>query len=330
MQCKIVYSIKMANAEQILSLIRNHINNDDAQFRKIALQISAVEAKSGHVVIARTIQDLLKQKKATFGTLSLTSRNKDVDDLLIQSESSFELKDMVVHKEVRDKLERIVKEYVRRDDLIKHGLANRRKLLLFGASGTGKTMTAGVLAKEFHLPFFIIRTEKVVTKFMGETGQKLARIFDFMDEVPAVYLFDEFDAIGSQRGMDNEVGEQRRILNTFLQLLERDESDSFIIAATNNIKSIDKALFRRFDDVIEYGYPDKMHRFLLIKEYLYTARDLDFSMAEPLFEGMSHAEIKMLCSDSFKEALLNEGVEINMDLVKSIVNMRHQLNSQIG
>ena len=330
MQCKIVYSIKMANAEQILSLIRNHINNDDAQFRKIALQISAVEAKSGHVVIARTIQDLLKQKKATFGTLSLTSRNKDVDDLLIQSESSFELKDMVVHKEVRDKLERIVKEYVRRDDLIKHGLANRRKLLLFGASGTGKTMTAGVLAKEFHLPFFIIRTEKVVTKFMGETGQKLARIFDFMDEVPAVYLFDEFDAIGSQRGMDNEVGEQRRILNTFLQLLERDESDRSIIAAPNNIKSIDKALFRRFDDVIEYGYPDKMQRLLLIKEYLYTARDLDFSMAEPLFEGMSHAEIKMICSDIFKESLLNEGVEINMDLVKSIVNMRHQLNSQIG
>ena len=330
MQCKIVYSIKMANAEQILSLIRNHINNDDAQFRKIALQISAVEAKNGHVVIARTIQDMLKQKQTSFGTLSLTSRNKDVDDLLIQSESSFELKDMVVHKEVRDKLERIVKEYVRRDDLIKHGLANRRKLLLFGASGTGKTMTAGVLAKEFHLPFFIIRTEKVVTKFMGETGQKLARIFDFMDEVPAVYLFDEFDAIGSQRGMDNEVGEQRRILNTFLQLLERDESDSFIIAATNNIKSIDKALFRRFDDVIEYGYPDKMQRLRLIKEYLYTARDLDFSMAEPLFEGMSHAEIKMICSDIFKESLLNEGVEINMDLVKSIVNMRHQLNSQIG
>ena len=237
---------------------------------------------------------------------------------------------MVVNKEVRDKLERVIKEYIRRDDLVKHGLANRRKLLFFGASGTGKTMTAGVLAKEFHLPFFIIRTEKVVTKFMGETGQKLARIFDFMSDVPAVYLFDEFDAIGSQRGMDNEVGEQRRILNTFLQLLERDESDSFIIAATNNIEAIDKALFRRFDDVVEYGYPDRKQRIMLLKEYLYTAKNLDFSMAEPLFEGMSHAEIKMVCSDIFKESLLNEGVEINLDLVKSIVNMRHQINSQIG
>ena len=321
----------MANAEQILSLIRNHLNNDDVQFRKVALQISAAEAKNGHVVIARTIQELLKQKQTSFGSLNLMhTRNKDVYDLLIQSESSYELKDMVVNKEVRDKLERVIKEYIRRDDLVKHGLANRRKLLFFGASGTGKTMTAGVLAKEFHLPFFIIRTEKVVTKFMGETGQKLARIFDFMSDVPAVYLFDEFDAIGSQRGMDNEVGEQRRILNTFLQLLERDESDSFIIAATNNIKAIDKALFRRFDDVVEYGYPDRKQRIMLLKEYLYTAKNLDFSMAEPLFEGMSHAEIKMVCSDIFKESLLNEGVEINLDLVKSIVNMRHQINSQIG
>ena len=320
----------MANAEQILSLIRNHLNNDDAQFRKVALQISAVEAKNGHVVIARTIQDLLKQKQISLSPLSLNVRNGDVSDLLIQSESSYDLKDMVVHKEIREKLERVIKEYIRRDDLVKHGLANRRKLLFFGASGTGKTMTAGVLAKEFHLPFFVVRTEKVITKFMGETGQKLARIFDFMNDVPAVYLFDEFDAIGSQRGMDNEVGEQRRILNTFLQLLERDESGSFIIAATNNIEAIDKALFRRFDDVIEYGYPDREKRITLLKKYLYTSKNLDFSMAEPLFEGMNHAEIKMVCSDIFKESLLNEGVEINLDLVKSIVNMRHQMNCQVG
>lgn len=320
----------MANAEQILSLIRNHLNNDDAQFRKVALQISAVEAKNGHVVVARTIQDLLKQKPISLSHLSLNARNRDVSDLLIQSESSYELKDMVVRKEIREKLERVIKEYIRRDDLVKHGLANRRKLLFFGASGTGKTMTAGVLAKEFHLPFFVVRTEKVITKFMGETGQKLARIFDFMNDVPAIYLFDEFDAIGSQRGMDNEVGEQRRILNTFLQLLERDESGSFIIAATNNIEAIDKALFRRFDDVIEYGYPDREQRIMLLKKYLYIAKNLDFSMAEPLFEGMNHAEIKMVCSDIFKESLLNEGVEINFDLVKSIVNMRHQMNCQVG
>ena len=317
----------MATADQILSLIRNHLNNDDTQFRKVALQISAVEARSGHAIVARTIQELLNQKKTSLGTVRLVSKNKDIDDLLLQVDTYDDMTSLVLCQELKEKLDRVIKEYLKKETLSKYGLANRRKLLLYGASGTGKTMTASALAKEFNLPFFVVRTEKVVTKFMGETGQKLGRIFDFINEVPAVYLFDEFDAIGSQRGMDNEVGEQRRILNTFLQLLERDDSDSFIIAATNSIESIDKAMFRRFDDVIEYKLPDREQRLALLREYLYTAKDMDFSSAEPLFDGMSHAEIKMVCSDIFKESLLNDK-KIDLPLVQTIVNMRQQLNRQ--
>lgn len=317
----------MATADQILSLIRNHLNNDDTQFRKVALQISAVEARSGHAIVARTIQELLNQKKTSLGTVRLVFKNKDIDDLLLQVDTYDDMTSLVLRQELKEKLDRVIKEYLKKETLSKYGLANRRKLLLYGASGTGKTMTASALAKEFNLPFFVVRTEKVVTKFMGETGQKLGRIFDFINEVPAVYLFDEFDAIGSQRGMDNEVGEQRRILNTFLQLLERDDSDSFIIAATNSIESIDKAMFRRFDDVIEYKLPDREQRLALLREYLYTAKDLDFSSAEPLFDGMSHAEIKMVCSDIFKESLLNDK-KIDLPLVQTIVNMRQQLNRQ--
>lgn len=317
----------MATADQILSLIRNHLNNDDTQFRKVALQISAVEARSGHAIVARTIKELLNQKKTSLGTVRLVSKNKDIDDLLLQVDTYDDMTSLVLSQELKEKLDRVIKEYLKKETLSKYGLANRRKLLLYGASGTGKTMTASALAKEFNLPFFVVRTEKVVTKFMGETGQKLGRIFDFINEVPAVYLFDEFDAIGSQRGMDNEVGEQRRILNTFLQLLERDDSDSFIIAATNSIESIDKAMFRRFDDVIEYKLPDREQRLALLREYLYTAKDLDFSSAEPLFDGMSHAEIKMVCSDIFKESLLNDR-KIDLPLVQTIVNMRQQLNRQ--
>lgn len=317
----------MATADQILSLIRNHLNNDDTQFRKVALQISAVEARSGHAIVARTIQELLNHKKTSLGTVRLVSKNKDIDDLLLQVDTYGDMTSLVLSQELKEKLDRVIKEYLKKETLSKYGLANRRKLLLYGASGTGKTMTASALAKEFNLPFFVVRTEKVVTKFMGETGQKLGRIFDFINEVPAVYLFDEFDAIGSQRGMDNEVGEQRRILNTFLQLLERDDSDSFIIAATNSIESIDKAMFRRFDDVIEYKLPDTEQRLALLREYLYTAKDLDFSSAESLFDGMSHAEIKMVCSDIFKESLLNDR-KIDLPLVQTIVNMRQQLNRQ--
>ena len=86
-------------------------------------------------------------------------------------------------------------------------------------------------------------------------------------------------------------------------------------------------MFRRFDDVIEYKLPDTEQRLALLREYLYTAKDLDFSSAESLFDGMSHAELKMVCSDIFKESLLNDR-KIDLPLVQTIVNMRQQLNRQ--
>ena len=195
----------MATADQILSLIRNHLNNDDAQFRKVALQIAALEARSGHVVVSRTIHELLNREPKPIGAIRMVSPNSIATDLLLQVNTCDDKNDLVLSSKLKEKLDRIVKEYLKKDVLRKHGLTYRRKLLFYGAPGTGKTMTANVLAHEFNLPFFFIRTEKIVTKFMGETGQKLGRVFDFISDVQGVYLFDEFDAIGSQRGMDNQI-----------------------------------------------------------------------------------------------------------------------------
>src|SRR5208337_5606310 len=119
-----------------------------------------------------------------------------------------------------------------------------------------KTMSASALAGEFGLPLFEIRLEGLITKFMGETAAKLRLVFDAIAETRGVYFFDEFDAIGAKRTERNDVGEIRRVLNSFLQFLEQDESDSLIIAATNHPELLDPALHRRFDDVIEYALPD--------------------------------------------------------------------------
>ena len=202
----------MIKTDQIVSLIRSHMNSDDAQFRKIALQISASEARAGHTTAAASIHEAATCP-AKIQTFKLKAINADVADLLLMAEKRYMLKDLVVAACVRQKIDRVLKEYMERDKLHKYNLENRRKLLLYGPSGTGKTITAEILAQELNLPFIIVRTEKVVTKFMGETGLKLGKIFDAIEQMPAVYLFDEFDAIGSKRGMDNEVGEQRRILN---------------------------------------------------------------------------------------------------------------------
>lgn len=318
----------MIKTDLIISLIRSHVNGDDTQFRRIAMQMSAAEAKAGHSLVASSIHEAINSA-IRIQPLKFKSLNAEMTDLLMIADKRYSMKDMVVSFDIKNKIDRVLKEYIAQDKLHKYNLENRRKLLLYGVSGTGKTMTAEILAHELNLPFIIVRTEKVVTKFMGETGLKLGKIFDTIASIPAVYLFDEFDAIGAQRGMDNEVGEQRRILNTFLQLLERDSSSSIIIAATNNVEVLDKALFRRFDDAIEYTLPERNEIISLLKEALCMSNEVDvYSLCDD-FEGMSQAEIKIVCADAMKEGIL-AGNDITNDMVRSLIKQRKSLNIKIG
>ena len=318
----------MIKTDLIISLIRSHVNGDDTQFKRIAMQMSAAEAKAGHSLVASSIHEAINSA-IRIQPLKFKSLNAEMTDLLMIADKRYSMKDMVVSFDIKNKIDRVLKEYLAQDKLHKYNLENRRKLLLYGLSGTGKTMTAEILAHELNLPFIIVRTEKVVTKFMGETGLKLGKIFDTIASIPAVYLFDEFDAIGAQRGMDNEVGEQRRILNTFLQLLERDSSSSIIIAATNNVEVLDKALFRRFDDAIEYTLPERNEIISLLKEALCMSNEVDvYSLCDD-FEGMSQAEIKIVCADAMKESILL-GNDITNDMVRNLIKQRKSMNIKIG
>ena len=162
--------------------------------------------------------------------------------------------ELIVSKDIGEKIDRILIEYKQRHKLAKHGMRNRRKVLLAGPPGTGKTMTASIIANEIKLPLFVILMDKLVTKFIGESSSKLRQVFELTTERPGVYFFGEFDTIGGERAKDNDVGEMRRVLNSFLHFIERDSSENLILAATNNIRLLDHALFRRFDDVIQYDY----------------------------------------------------------------------------
>lgn len=116
-------------------------------------------------------------------------------------------------------------------------------------------MTAKVISNELSIPLFVIRLDGLISRYMGESIAKLRLVFDTMKEFRAVYLFDEFDSIGTTRSQGNEVGEIKRVLNSFLLQIEKDDSNSLIIAATNMPENLDEALFRRFDDIITYPLP---------------------------------------------------------------------------
>ena len=302
------------------------MDGDDERFRTLALQVSATEAKAGHVVLARSIKELVSKKNMHVFRPRLNLINSDVADLLLEMDATARLEDLVVSDEIRSKIERIIKEYVQRERLREYNRQNRHKILLYGPSGTGKTMTASVIAHELSMSLYVVRLEKIVTKFMGETSLKLSKVFDCIREIPGIYLFDEFDAIGLKRNTDHEVGEMRRILNSFLQMMERDSSDSIILAATNDIEALDNALFRRFDDLLEYTLPSDEGIKKLIEDKLQKFHfEGDIYTLLPELKGRSQAEICMICQDAIKEVLLNDRA-MDLQLFKEVIASRSYTN----
>jgi|SRR5690625_2318389 len=296
----------MATIEQIKALIRAHFDSNEEKFKTVVLQIAAHEAKVGHTASAREIKKIIQNPK-------YLNKNKVVAlnnglDILEQKVTHVHLSDLIVSVEIEEKIKRVINEYHKKDLLRKNGLMNRSKLLLAGDPGTGKTMSASVIANELYLPLYVIQLDRLITKYMGETSVKLRQVFDQIKEIRGVYLFDEFDAIGSDRNLDNDVGEMRRILNSFLQNLEDDESYSIIIAATNNPSILDNALFRRFDDVMEYKNPDieQITRLFRIKLHGKASNDIFTDDVYKEAQGLNHADIVKACEEAVKYSILED------------------------
>lgn len=317
----------MATAEQVKSLIRSYGNSDQERFFTIALQVAAHEAKQGHATLAHEIRELVdKERHSAHKHLKVVPFPKNLKGLVLTEQPDTPRSALVIAPVMEQRIQRVIHEYRQQNKLKSHGLSHRRKILLIGLPGTGKTLTAKVLAHELRLPLHIIQVDRLVTKYMGETSAKLRQIFDFMQQEHGVYLFDEFDAIGGERTLENDVGEMRRVLNSFLQFIEQDKSDSLVVAATNNPKLLDKALFRRFDDVLHYHNPTEKERRHLIGNVLGTFLGSRFAWKKTLAasDGLSHAEIDHACRDAIKTAILSDKSKTNATEVIEIFKQRHE------
>lgn len=305
----------MATINQVKALLKAHFQGEDEKFKVISLQIAAHEAKVGHTTSAREIKAIVQNSPVNKSNVIKFNKNDESLDLKYVEGS---LNELVVSEKLKKKINRILNEYKKRDILLKNGLKNRSKILLEGDPGTGKTMTASVIAYELNLPLYNVQTERLISKYMGETSSKLKRVFDQIKAYRGVYLFDEFDAIGSDRTYDNDVGEMRRILNSFLQYIEEDDSSSIIIAATNNPKMLDKALFRRFDDVLEYRLPDDKQIRNLLELNLNDEVTKKIISDDVIKEakGLNHADIVSACEESLKEELLEDKIIDGKMLIK--------------
>ncbi|MDA1045297.1 MAG: ATP-binding protein [Verrucomicrobia bacterium] len=320
----------MPTADQLKSLIRSHFDEDDELFHTLALQVAAHEARRGHSTLAHDIRDLIDQRSKKQSEVNIVPFPLELAGLVISTQPNAHLSRLVLADTLKSRIKKVIHEFHQRHKLQKHGLTNRRKVLLSGPPGTGKTLTSHILAGELKLPLHVIQVDKLVTRFMGETSAKLRQIFDLIRSETGVYLFDEFDAIGGDRSRDNDVGEMRRVLNALLQFIEQDSSESLIIAATNNSELLDRALFRRFDDVLRYNFPNEEERKSLITNVLGPFNQLKgWKGVLKACDSLSHAEIDHACRDAMKEAILSNKNQVTAkDLVKAF-DERHKTHDRI-
>lgn len=320
----------MASSAQLKALLQSHIEKDDDRFLSIALQVAAHEARSGHGRLAQEVRDIVEQAKISITKKSLVSIAngiKDSSDLLAVSHPKFKLNDLIVPDAIKKKLERLIREQHHMVKLKNHGLSPRRHILLVGPPGTGKTFTASILAGMLDYPLFKVRLDVLITKFMGESSAKLRQVFNAVNDVRGVYFFDEFDTLGSQRSSTNDVGEARRILNSFLQMIEQDQSNSIIICATNHIEILDHALFRRFDDVIRYELPTEDEVITLFRNKIkpYVAKNFPWKKLPEKSHGLSSAEITMAAEDAIKDLLIHEYSRITMSILDHSISDRRNI-----
>ncbi len=320
----------MASADQLKALLQSHLDGDDERFFAVAMQLAAHEAKLGHGRLAQDLRKLIDKAKSdrpatqTRRPTPIGQPRGELASLLEVSYPQARLGDMILDAPVEERLRRIIREQRHQAKIRDHGLHPRRKLLLVGPPGTGKTMTASVLAGELGIPLFLVRLDALITKFMGETAAKLRQVFDAVRDVRGVYFFDEFDAIGSQRGLANDVGEIRRVLNSFLQMIEQDDSTSVIIAATNHAEFLDYALFRRFDDVVEYGLPSRPQVVELLQHRLagFLMGVSDWSELAAQADGLSYADITRASQDAIKDAIIHDLPTVSEEALRANLQER--------
>jgi len=319
----------MATAQQLKALIESYTEHNADRFLSVASQIAAHAARAGKTKLAEELRKLIEEARrkqkaqpALSKSIPIAQPTGDLSGLFSAVFPKTKLSDMVLDSELEERLKRVIREYRQADRLHTHGLAPRRKLLLVGPSGCGKSMSAATLAGELHLPLLTVQFHILITKFMGETAAKLRVIFESMKQTRGVYLFDEFDAIGAHRHTGQDVGEIRRVLNSFLVFLEQDESDSIIIAASNLEDFLDNALFRRFDDTLRYNLPTSSMTRQLIENRLsnFSITRLSWKNILEAAEHMTHADIVMACEDAAKSSVLHERKQILMaELEQSLV-----------
>ncbi len=305
-------------ADILKLLLQSHAEGDESSFRKAALQLAAAESSAGHVRVAEEIRAIIAKMPATSTrkqgpVVDIASPRGELSDILEGGHREERLRDIVLRPETEETLKRVLSENRSRARLERFGVTPRRRLLFHGAPGCGKTLAAAVLAGEMGLPLMTVRFDALFSRFLGATAVQLRAIFAEMPRRPGVYLFDEFDSVAKARGDSQDVGEMNRVVTAFLQLIDADMSGSIVVAATNHVELLDRAVFRRFDVIVPFEKPTHEQIAALMRLRLSTvglAEEAAMRLGA-YAEGSSFADVARACDDAVRTMALDDRDEIS-------------------
>jgi len=333
-------------AEVLKRLFRAIASSDTEAIGKLTHLVIEEERSKGHTLLADQLENITKKIQKEKSTSNGKTASSVTDSLQALSElpssKRFNIPlvtlvtreklrhHMVLPKIVEKRFQRIEREYAARDRLAHHGLRYRQKILLYGPPGCGKTLGAERLAWNTGLPLLKVRFDAMVSSFLGETASNLRLVFEDASKNPCLLFLDECDSIAKSREDSQEVGEIKRVVNTFLQILDEYESSSgLLVAATNLNKSLDTALWRRFDDLIEVPKPGEQELEFILKDTL-SAIEVGYINWSTIVEQMSDfsaAQAVRVAQDAAKRAILErEELVIQEHLEEAIKEIKVSWN----
>ncbi|MBY5570530.1 ATP-binding protein [Rhizobium leguminosarum] len=322
----------MASAQQIIGLVKSHAEGDKDRFYDLAMQLAAAESQKGHSRLAEQLRQWAEagasapeQKRPNLTPLA--APRGELSGFLGASYPTARMADVIVPPVIEDELRHLVVEIHHAEKLEERGLRPRRRVLLAGPPGTGKTLTAAALSAELRYPLFTVLLHGLITKFMGETAQKLRMVFDAIKTTRGVYLFDEIDALASSRGNENDIGEARRVLNSFLQFLDEDTGPSIIIATTNLPELLDRAVLRRFDLVLSYDLPneDAIEKAMRRRLHGFDVGAINWSQITGCADGLSTADVIAAAEDAARRAVILDSGAVETSAVVASLERRRSL-----
>ena len=244
----------MPRSDLLVSLVRAGALEDSHAFRKIVEEIAAEERAKHHHAVANRIESELRDALRRDHEPSI---RKAKLPFLTEREPCRRLDEVILSAESRRLCSELVEEQARADLLRSHNVEPRSRLLLTGPPGTGKTSLAEALAHELMVPLLVVRYERLVGSYLGETAERLAAVFDYARTRHCVLFFDEFETIGKERGDLHETGEVKRLVSSLLMQVDELPSYVLTVAATNHAELLDRAAWRRFQVTLEMPMPTR-------------------------------------------------------------------------